>query len=201
MMQYALQYLRMGFSVIPLRPKSKEPLIPWQEYQKRKPTEAEIRAWFTSHPRANIGLVTGAISNIAVIDLDGTDGLKSGQSLEVVSPATVITGKGKQLYYRHSGGNICNAVRKYPGVDVRGDGGYVVAPPSIHPNGKRYRWMNSAFHVGKLPLFPASIFAQAAAKCDSNDIRVLAGSATALEAMTNGNIDNTLFRVCSRLRG
>lgn len=194
-MQHALQYLRQGYSIIPLKPRSKEPLIPWQEYQKRHATEAEVRGWFTSHPRANIGLVTGQISGIAVVDLDGPEGVSNGRSLGLTSPLISITGKGRQLIYKHPGGNVCNAVRKYPGIDIRGDGGYVVAPPSIHPNGRRYSWIGQLSK--QLPLFPSSIFAQEKPQAIASSSGWIA---KALEEMTHGNIDNTLFRICSRLR-
>lgn len=198
-MQHALQYLRLGFSVIPLRPRGKEPLIPWQEYQKRFASVAEIRKWFADGT-ANLGIVTGSVSKLAVVDLDGIEGMKCGRSLKLASRATVITGKGKQLYYKHPGGNVCNAVRKYPGVDIRGDGGYCVAPPSIHPNGKRYQWLTPVGPATALPAFPA-LFSMATSTTPSATTRNADGwISSALADMKSGNIDDTLFKICSRLR-
>jgi hypothetical protein len=201
MMLFALQYLRQGYSVIPLKPRSKEPLIPWQEFQKRKATESEVKGWFTRWPSANVGIVTGQISGVAIVDLDGPEGIAEGQRLGFTSPLLSLTGKGRQLFYKHTGGNICNAVRKYPGIDIRGDGGYVVAPPSIHPNGRRYQWVGASAAALKnhLPNFPVSVFTATSAPT------TLVGKpegwiATALAEMKQGNIDNTLHRVCSRLR-
>lgn len=201
MMQYALQYLRNGYSVIPLKPRGKEPLIPWQEFQKRRATEAEVRGWFTKWPSANVGIVTGSVSGVAVVDLDGTEGISEGRRLGFTSPLLSITGKGRQLFYRHTGVNVCNAVRKYPGVDIRGDGGYVVAPPSVHPNGRRYQWVGVSAVALKslLPSFPTSIFSviPASTKLIGNSTGWIA---KALAEMEQGNIDTTLHRICSRLR-
>jgi hypothetical protein len=72
----------------------------------------------------------------------GSSGFQSLLTMGLTSPVTSLTGKGRQLFYRHPGGKLSNAVRKFPGIDIRGDGGYVVAPPSIHPNGKRYQWLS-----------------------------------------------------------
>src|SRR5690606_17775107 len=67
---------------------------------------------------------------------------------EVPRTATVRTGKGRHLYFRHPGGTVRNFTRKLPGLDLRGDGGYVVAPPSTHANGERYVWEQSPGDVG-----------------------------------------------------
>ncbi len=200
MLAFALKYLAMGVSVIPLRPRDKTPLISWQEFQTRLATVDEATKWWTQTPDANIGIVTGRISRLAVVDLDGAEGIAYGLSLGLASPVTVRTGNGKQLYYRHPGDNVCNAVKKYPGVDVRGDGGYVCAPPSTHPNGKIYAWeLASLGHTILLPLFPVSLFTEL-----SSDRKKL-GKPTGWvsESLLNmgvGNIDTTLFKVCARLR-
>ncbi len=201
MLAFALKYLAMGISVIPLRPKDKIPSIPsWKEYQTRLPTVEEVTSWWTKEPQSNIGVVTGAVSHLAIIDLDGPEGIEYGRSLGLVSPATARTGNGAQLYYRHPGENVCNAVKKYPGVDVRGDGGYVVAPPSIHPNGKTYVWsMAPLSQPSSLPIFPQALFAQPST--ERKKLGKPAGWVSeALSNMGVGNIDTTLFKVCSRLR-
>lgn len=204
MLNHALHLLSLGYSVIPLKPKSKEPLIPWKEFQSRLATSNEVKDWFQKTPTANIGIVTGKVSCVAVVDLDGPDGLASALKLGLSSSLVSLTGNGKQLWH-HLGGDVLvqNAVRKYPGLDIRGDGGYVVAPPSIHPNGRRYKFNRPVLSVEKLPLFPASLFASAAAPilaAEPIGRNETSWIAKALEEMTNGNIDDTLFRICSRLR-
>jgi hypothetical protein len=201
-MLQALQYLRQGYSIIPLKPRSKEPLIPWQEFQKRHATEAEVRKWFATTPTANIGLVTGQISGVAVVDLDGPEGISEGRRLGLRSSLVSLTGRGRQLIYKHPGGNVCNAVRKYPGIDIRGDGGYICAPPSIHPNGRRYQWVGASAVAlkSRLPKFPVEVFTATSVSTSPSSKPIGGWVAKALGEMTNGNIDNTLFKVCARLR-
>ena len=65
----ALKYLEKGFSVIPIKP-NKKPYISWEEFQNRRPTEDEVRQWWTRWPQAMIGIITGSISGVMVIDTD-----------------------------------------------------------------------------------------------------------------------------------
>jgi putative DNA primase/helicase len=106
-----------------------------------------IEEWWTRWPSANIGLPTGTISGYVVIDVDfrsgGLDSLATLEKRKGSLPATVeaLTGNGLHLYYRCQGVLVKNGVGLLPGIDVRGEGGYVVAPPSLHANGKRYEWI------------------------------------------------------------
>lgn len=205
MLTWALKYCRLGYSIIPLKPRSKEPLIKWVEYQNQKATEDEVRAWWFKTPDANVGLITGSVSGLVVIDLDGIPGLDFAQSKSIVSSAVVKTGNGKQLYYRDVEGTCKNTVKKISaGVDTRGEGGYVVAPPSLHPNGTRYAWLTPVLGVNQLPPFPANIFVPDATIPATSTTTTVVNEpgwiAQALEDMTDGNIDNTLFKICSRLR-
>jgi hypothetical protein len=99
--------------------------------------EACITRWWTEVPDANIGIATGAVSGLVVLDVDGEDGEASLAALErehgpLPLTPTVLTGKGRHLYFTHPGVPVPNRVRVAPGLDVRGDAGYVVAPPSTH---------------------------------------------------------------------
>ncbi len=132
----ALNYMGLGFSIIPVNA-DKTPLIKWQEYQSRKPAVAEIEQWWTEWPEANIGIVTGAVSGIVVVDVEA--GGPTGNL-----PPTVMSktgGGGLHFYYRHPGREVKNGVRVRELTDIRGDGGYVVAPPSLHQSGNRYEWI------------------------------------------------------------
>ena len=146
-LEAALQYLARGWSVIPVRPREKRPLIRWQPYQEKQPSEDEVTAWFTAHPDANVGIVTGAKSGLVVLDVDpahgGDDSLIDLESRHGALPDTVEAqtgGGGRHLYFRHPGGVVPNKVGLAPGIDLRGDGGLIVAPPSTHPSGRRYVW-------------------------------------------------------------
>src|ERR1700690_126942 len=198
MINHALKYLRMGLSIIPLKSRGKEPLIKWQEYQTRKATEEEIKKWWTVAPNANIGIITGKLSGLAVIDLDGPEGLASALELGLESTVTSLTGRGKQLWYQNNE-VLKNSVKTLPGLDVRAEGGYVVSPPSIHPNGKRYRFI-SPLAVNSLESFPMERLNVVAAPKDVGKIKEEGWIAKALEDMRDGNIDNTLTSILGRLR-
>ncbi len=204
MLNFALKYLKQGLSVIPLEPKGKRPLISWTEFQSRHATEEEVQVWFQKWPNANLGVVTGRISGIAVVDLDGAEGLKSASDLGLTSSVVSLTGGGKHLWYQNPVSVVVtNAVRIAPGLDVRGEGGYVVAPPSIAANGRRYRWNGavSADFKNRLPPFPSGLStATNAAQPSHTSIKEESWIAKALEGMRVGNIDDTLTSILGRLR-
>lgn len=146
--QAAIGYLHRGWSVIPLRPRSKLPIIPWEEFQHRRATEAEIGVWSRRWPLANIGIVTGAISGLAVLDIDprhgGEDSLRQLETANTRLPATVEAetgGGGHHFYFTLPGPHIRNRAALAAGIDLRAEGGMVVAPPSRHPSGRPYRWL------------------------------------------------------------
>src|SRR5437867_1915259 len=141
-------YIGRGWSIIPIRAGDKRPLVRWEDFQQRRPTEAEARAWFCGSPEAGIGIVTGAISGLVVVDIDvrhGGDGALDHLEREYGRLPTTVEcltgGGGRHLYFAHPGGLVVrNKVGLAPGLDLRGDGGYVVAPPSMHTSGVRYAW-------------------------------------------------------------
>jgi hypothetical protein len=144
----ALDYVARGWSVIPIEPRGKRPLVAWLEFQDRRATAAEIAGWFGRWPDANVGIVTGALSGLVVLDVDARHG--GAQSLAALETAhgplpltlAVATGGGgRHLYFSHPGGVVHNKVGLAPGIDLRADGGCVVAPPSMHPSGRRYAWV------------------------------------------------------------
>ena len=146
----ALEYGRLGWSVIPIESRGKRPLVRWQVYQHRHPNATEINEWFQHWPDANIAVVTGVVSGAVVLDIDPRHGGESGlQKLERQHGLITETieartgGGGRHPYFVHPGEILHNRVGLAPGVDLRGDGGYVVAPPSVHASGEPYRWERS----------------------------------------------------------
>lgn len=137
---WALAYAARGFSVFPLVPGGKTPLT-GHGFKDATTERALIAAWWSFNPQANIGLATGSGSGLVVLDVDGPDG---ESSLERFPPLPdtwcALTRRGAHWYFRHPGREIRNSAGKLgPGLDVRGDGGYVVAPPSAHADGE-YEW-------------------------------------------------------------
>lgn len=145
MLEMALQYYELGFSIIPVG-RDKKPLISWKPYQNLRADKEKITQWFKKFPDMNIGAVTGEISGIVVIDIE-----KEGSSKGYASTVTSKTGGGGfHLFYKHPGVKIKNSVKDLALLtDVRGDGGYVVLPPSVHSSGNKYEWLiepqNGAF--------------------------------------------------------
>ena len=148
--QAALDYLRRGWSVIPVRKRDKRPAIRWQHYQNDHASIAEVHEWFRRWPDGNIAIVTGAISGLVVLDIDaGHGGQQSLHQLEQQHgplPATlevISGGGGRHIYFKHPGGVVRNRVAIATGIDVRADGGCIVAPPSVHPGGRQYEWLQN----------------------------------------------------------
>ena len=145
----AIQYASKGMAVFPLKPRAKEPLT--KHGVKDATTNFNtIEKWWTKHPTANIGIACGQRSGgLLVIDLDekdngisGSDTLHNWESENGELPETVrsITGKGgAHILYRIDHVEK-NKIGLLEGVDIRSDDGYIVAPPSVHPNGRRYEW-------------------------------------------------------------
>ena len=106
--------------------------------------EDGLKQWGEKWPDANIGLITGAISNLAVIDIDTDEGKEAILDYvpdSILTP-TVQTPKGGQhLYFRCPDDKLTNNARMIPGCDLRANGGYVVAPPSVNCTGKQYKWI------------------------------------------------------------
>lgn len=145
--QAALDYLSRGWSVIPVRERAKRPAVAWKTYQTRLVSEATLRDWFHRSPDYNVAIVTGALSGLVVVDVDprhgGDNSLRRLEKEHGALPKTmesITGGGGRHLYFSHPGGEIHNRANIEPGIDLRGDGGCIVAPPSVHPSGKRYRW-------------------------------------------------------------
>lgn len=99
----------------------------------------QIRAWWSQWPRANVGVRTGILFD--VIDLDSQAAIDTLDSLGLnLEPPTPVatTGNGRHIYIAPTG--MGNRAKIIPGLDLRGAGGYVVAPPSLHYGGGRYQW-------------------------------------------------------------
>ena len=149
----ALEYAEHGFAVIPVN-KKKEPLTV-HGLSDCSTDENVIRGWWEDYPNANVAIVTGRASeDLLVVDIDikpdenkrGDLSLKEWEAQHGDFPNTVmsITGSGgRHYFFRANNLDLYkNKVDAIPAVDIRGDGAYVVAPPSRYADGRRYRWFN-----------------------------------------------------------
>jgi hypothetical protein len=143
----ALQYAGRGWRVFPCYPRAKEPLTR-HGFKDATVKPSQIELWWSAHPDANVAIATGGASGLFVLDLDGADAIAN--VLELASAygrmscrAIVRTGRGFHIYCAmNAGEKVPCGQGKETGIDIRGDGGYVLAPPSIHPSGAIYTWVN-----------------------------------------------------------
>ncbi|MCC6344274.1 MAG: bifunctional DNA primase/polymerase [Bryobacterales bacterium] len=145
LLESALEYAHLGLSVIPLH--GKRPYFEnWYDVATRD--ENTIQHWWTQNHNDNIGIVTGIKSQVFVVDVDprngGEDSIDTLFTRHGRFPTTweAMTGSGgRHYYFRMPAFPVGNVVGFAPGIDIKGTGGQVVAPPSIHPDtGKRYEW-------------------------------------------------------------
>ena len=148
MARIALKYAELGIPVFPCEPRGKKPIT--KHGLKDATTDADtIREWWRKDPDANIGMPMGSQSGMFALDVDGPMGGASlAKLIETLGPLPTTleqrTGKGIHLFFRYptNGATIRNSASKVgPGLDVRGDGGYLVVAPSVHPNGTTYEWL------------------------------------------------------------
>lgn len=161
-LEAALHYCDLGFSVIPIhgivkgkctcgnakcKKPGKHPRVKWRDKSTKRPSTDDIKNWWKKFPNCNVGIITGEISGIAVIDVDGQEGLESLKALglpikELPETPTVKTGGGGYhlIYELPKNLNIKTRSGILNKVDIRAEGGLIVAPPSLHASGKNYEW-------------------------------------------------------------
>jgi hypothetical protein len=150
MLNAALNYAEHGLAVFPLEAQGKKPIT--KHGLKDASTDPDkIREMFAAHPYSNIGMACGSQSGgIIVVDIDvdeekdknGNDSLKEWEHEHGALPDTAmtLTGRGGNHYLYRSAGDTKSRIACKEGIDIRADGGYIVLPPSIHPNGAQYAW-------------------------------------------------------------
>ena len=140
-MQEVINYCARGWAVHPLNSHKRPLLKGWQD---KATTNADVfMQWLQEWPWANVGVVTGAVNNLLVLDVDGIDGINSLNGLDLPISPTVVTARGHHYYFNFP--SILNDISTtrsglLPGIDIRGRGGYITAPPSIHETGHQYYW-------------------------------------------------------------
>lgn len=207
----ALWYAReKGFSVIPVKA-DKRPFIAWEKFQKEKANEEQIRQWWGEEFKgANIGIVTGKISGLTVLDADSADGFAALlPHIAGINTPSAQTPKGRHLYFSCVDG-LGNKGRFMTDCDVRSEGGYVLAPPSII-SGKKYAWVKGS-HIKDTPfaLAPPSLISIFALSLYRRDVMPTETPESpplhAVTSVTNRNIDfnegsrdETMFHVANYL--
>ena len=188
-LSFAERYVTKKKSVIPLN--GKRPAVDWKQFQTSLPTEEDLQTWFAEE--RNIGIVTGKISSITVVDCDTReDAIWWYREF----PETVMakTGRGVHFYYSYAPiGNKAGVLGRK--IDIRGDGGYVVAPPSSHENGAQYEWI-----CGEMAIFnPAWVGESETVSTESRRIRDGMKYIADIRAVGGNNGHNATFRAACRL--
>ncbi len=140
-------YLDADISVIPVGG-DKKPLIPWKIYQGKRATLDEVERWLEIYPKMQLGIVTGLISKLLVVDVEA-----GGDPSWLPETAIAKTGGGGWHYYYSYVEGVNNKARIKDKIDIRGEGGYVIAPPSKSNKGS-YEWLKQ---VNPVP-FPKALF-------------------------------------------
>ena len=213
----ALSYIEMGFAVIPLvardkRPATEHGLNDWTD------NPQDVIDWWTINPNDNIGIVCGQPSHgLLVIDIDvdeekerdGYATLREWEHMNGSLPETAvsITGKGGMHYlYRMDAtrASIRPSANIELGIDIRCDASYIVAPPSVHPNGNRYEWQDSP---EDMPLADAdgNVYAlvdyiQRTGEVNDLDTKKPNGKFKLPDKITEGKRDETLYKYGCHLR-
>lgn len=187
----ALGFLERGWTPLPIAPRGKQPLLPWRRLQRERPTPVDVDHWWSLWPEANVGIVTGIASGLAVLDLDGPEAQVLAGELGLPDAPTVQTGNGLHVYCALAVPTRSSTGLR-PGVDLRADGGYVVAPPSVHKTGTRYAWVVAP--DGDLPPLPD--WATGTARIPGAD-RTTGWVTRALRGVEEGRRNAT----CARLAG
>lgn len=143
---FAKKYAEQGWQSFPIKERDKTPIVKWADVATTE--ENMLVGWWDTMPEANIAIACGKRSGIVVLDVDAGHG--GYESLTVLfekygplptTPVSKTGSGGEHIFFKHPGIEIRNSAGKLgKGLDIRGDGGYVVAPPSVHPNGNVYEW-------------------------------------------------------------
>lgn len=151
LIDYALEYEKLGFFVLPLIPGEKNPYVKWKYRREDRPKADEIKAWWQQYPQAQIGMVCGKYSGVDIIDFDGVEVRPLFESLisdlpETYSQTTGRLDGGEHVFFKHNGAAFKNISKpllpdgRKINVDLRTNGGLIVLAPSVHKSGKRYEW-------------------------------------------------------------
>lgn len=207
----ALGYAARGWAVFPLRPRDKTPAC--AHGVRDATTDIErIRRYWLHVPAANVGIATGAASGFWVLDVDGPEAAAWLAERYPPLPATraQVTARGRHLLFVVPGVTIRNSAgRLGPGLDVRGEGGYIVAAPSVHPSGHVYAWCGPDAIAETPPWLVEALTVQSAPSqpqppppppAEASDMGAIAGILRRLARAKAGERNNLTYWAAHRLR-
>ena len=205
MLATALTLARRGLRVFPCLVRGKQPACE-RGCLAATVDESTIRQWWQSEPRYNIGVACGSLSGVFVVDVDSHEAEARLAKLETEHgklPPTVevITIRGRHLYFRYPSQHAVRNTtsRIAPGIDSRGQGGYVLAPPSIHPSGRAYAW--SVDSANAFAAAPQWLLARINGSVNGKPVAAspTVWSALVLDGVDEGQRNDACTRLCGYL--
>jgi hypothetical protein len=192
-----------GWRLFPVMPREKQPLVADWPHQATS-DEAQLRFWLRRFADCNWGVATGPASGIFVLDVDGQQGQQSLRDLEgkgyvLSNTLKVRTGRGEHIYFEWppNGTVIRNSAGKLaPRLDIRGVGGYVIVPPSIHPNGTAYKCVDEEAPIAPAPEWLLGMLIQPSTAPEPNPATVQPHS----EAIPEGQRNTMLMSLAGTMR-
>lgn len=230
MLDWALEYLALGYPVFPVcsplmglhqhrrngrmvdcapDKRGKNPMVRWRDYQDELPSEEEVRAWWRRWPNANIGMATGRVAGVVVLDCDSGEARQLALEYGGLSETPAVwtgTPGGCHFWMANPDTELRNFAKDIPGTDFRGQGGYVLLPPSRHHKGATYRWVDSSRQhtLAPVPWWLMQLF-EDKAKGSSSVAGEWSGEpidvdAAMLQGFGQGERDTGLFKLACRFR-
>jgi hypothetical protein len=203
-LQAALALIPHSLAVFPCRQRSKLPAMA-HGCKDASTDPGIVRSMWAANPQFNLSIATGEVSGgLFVLDTDDSDGREELSRLEARHgnlPRTlqVCTPRGMHYYFRLPGVLVRNSASKVaPKIDVRGAGGYVLAPPSIHPTGRRYTWsVDSGNTIAEPPAWLINLVTKASGNGSARPAEHWRGIAT--NGVDEGCRDDTASRLAGHL--
>lgn len=210
MLDWAIHYAQQDLSVVPVDKNTKQPSVLWKEWQISRPSIQNLTQWFKKWPDADVGIITGPISNRLIVDFDGPKGMETFNKNDWPLTPLVKTRKGVQLHFKWDNRLLevkTTLVKPFlfemPGVDFRGKGGYTKMVPSLFSDSSgRYTWVNG--EETPLTECPEWIIQLLLTRKEKNDIQRIDSNESWLQEKLNnlheGNRNDTFTSIAGSLR-
>ena len=200
----ALAYLKQGISITLSDPKSKRPIYKWADFQKKLPTEAQIKAMFSAHPKAMLAIITGELSHILVVDCDSAEAIQQVEDAlpDSFEPIIAVSPRGgRHYYFACSNGKWQTKSAVLKNIDIRANGGVIVAPPSKNETGGQYRWLTDLdFDKSRLQDMPESLCKLLESAQVENKPKFVIDLKSVEDLYKEGRRDSDLFHLALALR-
>ena len=153
MFHHAEEYWHFGFDPLPIEQAKKCPAFAWKPYMERRVTEDELAKFWPEGSVRGICIHNGKKAGVTIVDCDTReDGVWWWENFPHTALISKTGGGGVHFFYTYApGGNRAKVLGRK--IDIRNDGGFLVLPPTVHPNGKRYEWVKWPVSRDSLPVF------------------------------------------------